>query len=283
MSVDPSEFAVGGVHDRVAVPLEFWTTLIENAGNRTVVRPSLTPMMMFEYAPTLPSVGCPVSTPVVVLKLAQLGRLLIEYVSESPFGSLAVGWNRYVLPTVTEVDGVPLIVGGCWTVPPLVAASSQRLRVPYAGSPNTLFEHETPPLDAAMSRVTQLEFAPYRTRRVPVKLQREPSFAQNVQLVLGGGTTSSWHVFFVPLSGSPNTALVQATPPPEAVTWRTTQVLFAPYRTVRVPLKEHHSPSRAHVDQVDVVCAAAGSLMNNQAAKKEATAMIVGREIMSSP
>ena len=53
--------------------------------------PSLTPMVMFGYVPTCAGLGVPDNTPVEVLKVAQLGRLLIENASALPAGSLAFG------------------------------------------------------------------------------------------------------------------------------------------------------------------------------------------------
>ncbi len=54
----------------------------------------------------------PVSAPVVVLKLAQLGLLVLEKVSVLPLGSVVLGVKLYAVPAVTDVVGVPLIVGG---------------------------------------------------------------------------------------------------------------------------------------------------------------------------
>jgi hypothetical protein len=46
---------------------------------------------MFEYVPTCAELGVPDSSPVDVLKVAQLGRLLIANVSALPAASLALG------------------------------------------------------------------------------------------------------------------------------------------------------------------------------------------------
>ncbi|HEV2443505.1 MAG TPA: hypothetical protein VGT07_13355 [Steroidobacteraceae bacterium] len=67
---------------------------------------------MFEYEPTFEALGVPVSVPVELLKVAQLGVFVIENVSVLPLGSVVVGVNVYVCPAVTLADGVPEIVGG---------------------------------------------------------------------------------------------------------------------------------------------------------------------------
>ena len=64
-----------------------------------------------ESLPTSALAGIPLNWPVVPENFAQLGVFVIENVSVSPLGPLAVGVNLYVLPTVTEVAGEPLIVG----------------------------------------------------------------------------------------------------------------------------------------------------------------------------
>lgn len=53
--------------------------------------PSLTAMVMFEYVPTCAELGVPDSSPVDVLKVAQLGPLMIANVSALPAASLALG------------------------------------------------------------------------------------------------------------------------------------------------------------------------------------------------
>ena len=55
--------------------------------------------------------GVPDSSPVVVLNVAQSGRLSTLNVSGSLFGSDAVGMNEYAVPAMTDDGGVPLIVG----------------------------------------------------------------------------------------------------------------------------------------------------------------------------
>lgn len=54
----------------------------------------------------------PDNRPVVVLNVAQDGRLLMLKVSESPSGSLAVGVNEYDCPATIEVAGDPEMTGG---------------------------------------------------------------------------------------------------------------------------------------------------------------------------
>jgi hypothetical protein len=54
--------------------------------------PSLTEMRMFENVPA--AVGVPLRRPVLLLKLAQAGRLLTANVSVRPSGSVAEGWNE---------------------------------------------------------------------------------------------------------------------------------------------------------------------------------------------
>jgi hypothetical protein len=68
-------------------------TLIEKAGKLTVLLPSLVLMTMLEYVPTCELAGVPLSTPVLLLKVAHDGLFEIEKISGSPFESLAVGWK----------------------------------------------------------------------------------------------------------------------------------------------------------------------------------------------
>src|SRR4029434_9255715 len=73
LSVEPSVFWVGGVHDSVALPLvDGCVTVIENVGSEAVpTLASLTAITMPECTPAL--AGVPESLPVVVLKVAQDG------------------------------------------------------------------------------------------------------------------------------------------------------------------------------------------------------------------
>src|SRR4029079_13320474 len=82
-----------------------------------VALPSLTLMMMFEYVPVCALLGVPDSLPVVALKVAHAGFLLMLNVSVSLFASFAVGVNEYRLPATTDFGGVPLIVGAELPVP----------------------------------------------------------------------------------------------------------------------------------------------------------------------
>jgi hypothetical protein len=53
--------------------------------------PSLTTMVMFEYVPACAELGEPDSSPVDVLKVAQLGQLAIANASALPAALLACG------------------------------------------------------------------------------------------------------------------------------------------------------------------------------------------------
>ena len=84
---------------------------MENAGKETVVLPSLTRIVMFEYVPALDAFGVPDKRPVLVLNEAHVGRFWILNVKALPSGSDALGVNEYEEPMFTLVLGVPLIVG----------------------------------------------------------------------------------------------------------------------------------------------------------------------------
>src|SRR5512134_2646738 len=81
------------------------------AGSAARSEPSETLMTMFEYDPTLVSVGVPYSVPVVASKVAQAGLPEMLKVSGSPSGSEAVGRKEYGRVATAEVTGVPLMVG----------------------------------------------------------------------------------------------------------------------------------------------------------------------------
>src|SRR5487761_197834 len=68
-------------------------------------------MLMLEYEPTFELLGVPLSWPVEVLNVAQLGMLVIENISVLPLGSVVVGVNWYFCPAVTLAAGEPEIVG----------------------------------------------------------------------------------------------------------------------------------------------------------------------------
>ncbi len=68
-------------------------------------------MRMFENVPTFEVDGVPDRRPVLVEKLAQAGRFVIENVSESPSASAAVGVKLYAVPAVMLAGGTPEIVG----------------------------------------------------------------------------------------------------------------------------------------------------------------------------
>ena len=91
-------------------------TVIVNAGSEALTEPSLTLIAILGNVPTFAAAGVPVSRPVAVLNVAQLGRFAIANVSVPPSGSLAVGVNEYAPPTVVVAGGVPEIVGGWFGV-----------------------------------------------------------------------------------------------------------------------------------------------------------------------
>ena len=81
---------VAGVPDIIGASLRLITSILK-AGSVTLNSPSLTLITIPVVMPTSLLPGMPVSVPVVVLKLAQLGLLLMLNVSGSLSGSLAVG------------------------------------------------------------------------------------------------------------------------------------------------------------------------------------------------
>ena len=77
----------------MAAPLEYCVTVIEKDGSeRLPCRRSHGSQCSNRFQPARRWV-VPESLPVDVLNEAQLGRLLTENVSGSPFASLAVGWK----------------------------------------------------------------------------------------------------------------------------------------------------------------------------------------------
>jgi hypothetical protein len=85
-------------------------TCMANAGRVALFQPSLTAITMFEYVPTLPAEGLPESCPVLLLKVAHEGWLLIAKTRVRPDVALADGVNEKACPAVTLVAGDPEIV-----------------------------------------------------------------------------------------------------------------------------------------------------------------------------
>src|SRR5262245_17307345 len=109
----PAVIDVGGAPVIVGGTFGTALTTIENVASCALPPwPSLTPMPMLENVPTLPAPGVPCSRPVVVLNVAQLGGCAELRVGVPLSESLAVGVNEYGAPTVTELGGTPVIVGG---------------------------------------------------------------------------------------------------------------------------------------------------------------------------
>jgi hypothetical protein len=74
--VEPATTAVGGVPEMTGATLLGAIALIENRRDRLVLVPSLTVMRMLVQDPD--AVGVPLSTPVVVAKIAHEGLFWIE-------------------------------------------------------------------------------------------------------------------------------------------------------------------------------------------------------------
>jgi len=72
------------------------STVIVKAASEALEVPLLALIMMFESVPTCATVGVPDSSPVAVLKVAQLGMWAIENVRALEAGSVAVGRKLYV-------------------------------------------------------------------------------------------------------------------------------------------------------------------------------------------
>src|SRR4029077_15090728 len=70
-----------------------------------------TVIVMRAVVPTLAEFGIPDRRPAVALNAAQLGGIWIAHVRVLPSGSLPTGVKLYAVPAVTEVDGVPVMVG----------------------------------------------------------------------------------------------------------------------------------------------------------------------------
>jgi hypothetical protein len=67
---------------------------MEKAGSDALAVPSLTPITMPVYVPTLAAVGAPLNLPVAGLNVAHAGLPAIEKVSVPPAASEALGWNE---------------------------------------------------------------------------------------------------------------------------------------------------------------------------------------------
>jgi len=66
---------------------------------------------MPEYVPTSALVGMPEIFPVAGSSVAQAGKFIAVKVNESPFGSVAVGWNVYRWLGIAVAAGLPWIDG----------------------------------------------------------------------------------------------------------------------------------------------------------------------------
>jgi hypothetical protein len=107
----PATILVAGVPAMTGARLADAATEIEKAGRAALSEPSETVMTMPLKVRTSVAAGVPDSLPVAVLNEAQLGRFVIENVSELPSGSLAKGVKLYGEVACTEVAGVPEMVG----------------------------------------------------------------------------------------------------------------------------------------------------------------------------
>lgn len=83
-----------GVPDTVGARFGGGFTVIANGASAAFRVPSETVITMFDVVPTCCAVGVPDNRPVVLLKLAHAGLLLMEYVSDCPSGSDATGRNE---------------------------------------------------------------------------------------------------------------------------------------------------------------------------------------------
>ena len=87
----PAVTEVAGVPLMVGGVFGILATVIEKAESEVVVIPSLTLIVILLVVPTSVLPGVPLIAPLVVLKLAQVGKLLTLKVRVSPSASLAVG------------------------------------------------------------------------------------------------------------------------------------------------------------------------------------------------
>ena len=93
-------------------------TVTANAASEALEVPSLTDITMPEVVPTAVVAGVPDSWPEAMLNVAQLGLFCTLKLRVLPLGSVVVGVKLYAVPAVTEVAGVPEIVGAAVVVPP---------------------------------------------------------------------------------------------------------------------------------------------------------------------
>lgn len=193
-----------------------------------------------------------------------------------------MGRKLYAVPAVTEVGGVPDIVGEALLADevdelldePDPLCSSHRLDLPGAGSANQVVLHGTPPLNASIATVVHVVPIPKRTVLRPVKGHNEPSFAQNVhdavelaelldelaeeldvelleldellaELLDELDTVCSSHRLGCPVAGSANQVVLHRTPPLTASRTSVVHLVPTPNRTVLRPEKEHKAPSFA--------------------------------------
>jgi hypothetical protein len=105
-------------------------TTMEKVARETFAVPSDTAIVMAEKVPA--DVGMPLSRPLVVLKVAQAGLLVMLNVSACPSGSDAVGVKLYVWPTLAVAGGVPLMTGARFTAgtTAMVKAASDVIATP---------------------------------------------------------------------------------------------------------------------------------------------------------
>lgn len=83
---------VRGLPEMVGAALYLETARTENAGSAALLEPSVTRIWMLFQEPT--DLGLPLSLPLVLLKLAQLGLFVIVNFSLCRSGSLAAGVNE---------------------------------------------------------------------------------------------------------------------------------------------------------------------------------------------
>lgn len=188
---------MGAVQVSVAEPFATSLTVMENEDNEVVALPSLTRITMFEYVPTCALVGVPDKRPVDVLKLAHAGLLEILNVNESPFASFAVGVKAYALPTPTDVEGVPEMVGAVLLVEPEVTpianAGSEVVALPSL-TRMTMFENVPTlelvgvpakrPVDVlnvahtGLLEMLNVSLSPFASLALGVKAYAVPTFAE---------------------------------------------------------------------------------------------------------